>query len=459
MVAHSLSILTQRFGRAGRSGQPATAILLTEPSVFQVKKKTNATRSIAEPEDVVKDEPNDENVDLLSEALGLDDIDAATSPEYRKKMEAGMQDWCMASGCRWDISDKYFNNPPRLNGVLFCYFVRFSYSFTLTDGISPLCCDNCLHGRKNDPEIILSDEETRLLALMDRLQTRTRPSASQDIIDVDALILPLAETPKRAGLRRTERLQMVRDAIIDWRSNTWLQHYCDCAWGPNTLIPDSIVAKLAVRPNILTIDDLKNEVPNWEFVDDYGAAILELIQKTDNVWKEEHAQKIQTKKDIRKRSSIENKERREEERRMKKRAETAQRRTAKSAGINTYSYPAVSQPIPWPSQPLFLPPGPSTSSYIYPQPLHAFSQPGPSTSSYVYPQPLPAFSPPGPSTSSHVYPQPLHAFSQPPHYLPQPIFFMPGPGVPQSQPQACIESRTLLDVTLTQNKPRDSDVL
>lgn len=120
MVALSLSILTQRFGRAGRSGQPALAILLAEPSVFQVKKKNNATRvgAIAQSEDVVKEEPNDEQVDLLSATIDLDDTDTVT--EYRKKTETGMQEWCMTLGCRWDISDKYFNNPSRPNlGVLF----------------------------------------------------------------------------------------------------------------------------------------------------------------------------------------------------------------------------------------------------------------------------------------------------------------------------------------------------
>ena len=118
MVAQSLSILTQRFGRAGRSGQPALAILLTEPSVFQVKKKSNATRSVADLEDSVKEEPNDDHAELLSETLGLDDVDAVT--EYRKKTEVGIQDWCMALGCRVDIADKYFNNSQRPNGALFC---------------------------------------------------------------------------------------------------------------------------------------------------------------------------------------------------------------------------------------------------------------------------------------------------------------------------------------------------
>jgi superfamily II DNA helicase RecQ len=118
MVALSLSILIQRFGRAGRSGQPAVAILLTEPSVFQVKKKNNVTRTVAESENNIKEEPIDDNdIELSLDTLGLDDADIAM--EYRKKTEVGMRDWCLALGCRWYVSDKYFNNPARPNGASF----------------------------------------------------------------------------------------------------------------------------------------------------------------------------------------------------------------------------------------------------------------------------------------------------------------------------------------------------
>lgn len=129
MVAHSLSILTQRFGRAGRSGRPAIAILLAEPSVFQVKKKKSVTKPIAETagsEDAVKEEPDDEHIYLPSETQGLDDTaDACT--EYRKKTEAGLHDWCITLGCRKCISDKYFNNPPGPDGTSFCQDVRIPH--------------------------------------------------------------------------------------------------------------------------------------------------------------------------------------------------------------------------------------------------------------------------------------------------------------------------------------------
>ena len=110
MVALSLPILIQRFGRAGRSGQPVIAILLAEPSVFQVKKKNNVNK--------IKEEPIDEDeVELSLDSLGLEDKDVVT--EYRKKVESGMQDWCLTVGCRCDITDNYFKNPRRENGASF----------------------------------------------------------------------------------------------------------------------------------------------------------------------------------------------------------------------------------------------------------------------------------------------------------------------------------------------------
>lgn len=130
------------------------------------------------------------------------------------------------------------------------------------------------------------------------------PSASQDIIDVDAL----KESPKHTAPCHTERLKAVRSAINEWRSSTWSQLYSDCAWGPSTLIPDAIVTKLATHSHIPTVEDIKNEIPNWDFADNYGSTILKLIQKTDNFWKEDHPQKIQTKKELQRQCSSENKE-------------------------------------------------------------------------------------------------------------------------------------------------------
>jgi hypothetical protein len=89
---------------------------------------------------------------------------------------------------------------------------------------------------------------------MDRIQTQLKPSTSKCVIDVDDIS---AENPKHPGAHRTDRLQSCRNAIIEWRSRTWSENYSDCAWGPNLLLPDAIVMKLATQSHILTIEDIK----------------------------------------------------------------------------------------------------------------------------------------------------------------------------------------------------------
>jgi hypothetical protein len=215
--------------------------------------------------------------------------------EYRKKVEVGMQDWCLALGCRWDVSDKYFNNPPRPNGASSesSSLIELFHWVALPGVMFPLCYDNCLRRRRDNPDHILTEAESTILALMDRIQTQIRPGIVQDVIDVDTLAIS-AETPKRPGPRQAERLLSCRKAIIEWRSHTWLENYGDCAWGPNVLLPDAIVTKLATRSHISSVEDIKKEVPDWVFVDDYGSVVLDLIRKADDIWKEEHASCMQT---------------------------------------------------------------------------------------------------------------------------------------------------------------------
>jgi hypothetical protein len=197
---------------------------------------------------------------------------------------------------------------------------------------------------------------------MDRIQTHITPGNSQDVIDVDAFIS--AESPTRPGPHRRERLQICRSAITEWRSRTWSENYSDCAWGPNVLISDAIINKLATRSHISTVEDIKQEILDWDFADDYGSVVLELIRKSDEDWKEDHARKLQTNKDVRKRQSLENKEHRKE-RRTKKRAETAQR-TAERAWVNAFAHPPVA---PLPFYPSSYPPSMPVPSYIFPQPI------------------------------------------------------------------------------------------
>lgn len=271
---------------------------------------------------------------------------------------------------------------------------------------------------------------------MDRIRTKQRPngpntSQESDIIDVD-LIIP-AEDPRRTGRRREDRLQSCRDAITEWRSRTWSEKYSDCAWGPSVLLPDTVLTKLATRSYLLTVEDIKKDLPDWDFVDEYGPAILEVIQKTDIIWNEGHALELQAKKEIRKRRSTENKELRAEERRTKRsknQAETVRQKN-EEAWANMFVQP-LGPGVPLPHLfcgPLPFPPGPQALPY---PPGHLPYPPGhlPFPLGHLpYPPGHPPF-PPGPQALPY---HPGHLPVPPgPSASPQSPFFMSGyPVYPQ----------------------------
>ena len=90
-VPNSLTVWMQRAGRAGRSRAiQARAILLVEPSVFQVVKRAEE-----------EDDPG-----------GLEDEGDETTTEYRKKVEDALRLWIETGSCRRDVADDYFGCPP-----------------------------------------------------------------------------------------------------------------------------------------------------------------------------------------------------------------------------------------------------------------------------------------------------------------------------------------------------------
>jgi superfamily II DNA helicase RecQ len=106
MVPTSLSVWTQRYGRAGRAGQDAEAILLVEPSVYQLKKKkapeANKENDVEEEQEEEEDSDDD----------GLDQMPAShADPKYKKHVEWGLRNWIEGTDCRNAVSNNYYANP------------------------------------------------------------------------------------------------------------------------------------------------------------------------------------------------------------------------------------------------------------------------------------------------------------------------------------------------------------
>ncbi|KAI0702022.1 P-loop containing nucleoside triphosphate hydrolase protein [Cerioporus squamosus] len=180
LAASSLSVWTQRAGRAGRSGQQAFAVLLIEQGILEEKKaklavkqeggkkKTGTSSRTTKPQSnssapagktkgrkrkitdvtqenqpsVVKAEPVEVRVvaEGLSSAVPTSEPAPSACPvpsmegdsavpsdstgpgdtpvvvEYKKKAEDGMRTWAGTTHCRRAVADAYFDNPPRPAG-------------------------------------------------------------------------------------------------------------------------------------------------------------------------------------------------------------------------------------------------------------------------------------------------------------------------------------------------------
>jgi bloom syndrome protein len=120
MVPPSLSVLTQHFGRGGRSGEPTTAILLVETSVYKLQTRKASSKEGESSHNCDEDDANnDDNEDNEDYEDNSNNIEKAS---YRKKLDENLRTYILASGCRRNISNNYFQNPPRTA----CEFISLS---------------------------------------------------------------------------------------------------------------------------------------------------------------------------------------------------------------------------------------------------------------------------------------------------------------------------------------------
>jgi hypothetical protein len=89
-----------------------------------------------------------------------------------------------------------------------------------------------------------------------------------------------------------------------------------------------VLTKFAARSRLQTVADIKEEAPEWGWVDEYGDEILKLLQPIDQAWHKENEKKKAENKAKHARVTEENRVRRYEERLASARQETARRRAA-----------------------------------------------------------------------------------------------------------------------------------
>jgi ribosomal protein L27 len=183
--------------------------------------------------------------------------------------------------------------------------------------------------------------EADLLRLITRINERVVPLESlaiklendeQTLEGLDDIqVTEGLQTGKRfrqPGCRRQERLEAARNTLSNWCQTVWKLDYRHCIWGPEILLPDTVLTKLASRARIKSVSDIKKEVPEWLWADEYGATILRLLEPIDSAWHDENERKKEENKAKRAKASADKKVKREEDRLVKARQVTVQRRAS-----------------------------------------------------------------------------------------------------------------------------------
>ena len=250
--------------------------------------------------------------------------------------------------------------------------------------------------------------DTDLLRLIERINERIVPTRSQnpisETVDDDEQMGDVADGPldgpalqtgnlkrvRQPGCRRQKRLEAAQKSLSNWRQTVWKAEYSNCIWGPEVLLPDAVLKKLASRARIKTVSDIKDEVPEWLWVDEYGDLVLKLLEPIDSEWYEENEKKKEDKKAKKAKITADKKVKREHDRLEKSRQATVSR-TQHRASLTTQTTQAY--------------PGPSTQAYVaYHPSTHAYAAYHPNTQTYA------AYSP-GTHAYAAYHPPSTHAYA------------------------------------------------
>ena len=128
-----------------------------------------------------------------------------------------------------------------------------------------------------------------------------------------------ASEPTGPTTRRQAHLLQARDLLQTWRSNVWIQTYSGVPYGPEGILPSSLLDRIASNTRIRNIEDLIT--CGWMAfqAEKHGDEVLKLLRELD--------EQIQLEKDAERAAREADKAQRSEA----KKSETAARREAKKA--------------------------------------------------------------------------------------------------------------------------------
>ncbi|KAI0038310.1 P-loop containing nucleoside triphosphate hydrolase protein, partial [Auriscalpium vulgare] len=243
----NLSVWIQRAGRAARSVLvQGLAIMLVQASVFQ---QVGARKGRGDADDASGSESDDEDEGISG---GEDEDEEKT---YKKKVEPTLRAWIETNGCRRDVVDDYFGNPPRKSAT-------------------GRCCDNCTRGSTESRESSPDDTSPPTQSC----SPRTPPqSPTQSRFPPTNSGRPLA--PRVAKRRAGKHLERVRDAVMRWSIRTRRTKHPYAVFTAAGLLPKRNLTTVASQRKPRTVEELREVLnPPWPLLDMHGEAVLKLTK-------------------------------------------------------------------------------------------------------------------------------------------------------------------------------------
>ncbi|KAK7043414.1 bloom syndrome, partial [Favolaschia claudopus] len=401
-VPKSLAIWTQRAGRAGRSGIQAEAVMLIEKSMFTRKrprKGGTGKEKASEPEiggHSDSDSSDDDDVEPVrtnvkkTKKPKAAKVDLNDGLVWGKNVDPIVREYISTAQCRRDVADEHFDNPPRRAPT------------------GP-CCDNCAESMDSDDGS--SRPQTPVQSDSAPSSAQSTPSKHSNANGKRPMVRKRAKRGEGPTTRRGDHLKAARTALSDWRLKTYLAKYSTSPFTETGIMPDTVLTALASK-RIQHVGEMQSLSPSWMLARRHGQEVILLLQRVDQVQREESENKAREKREV-KRQQTQALQIAKKANKSRQNAATIRTRPALASNVNIVASTSASSPAY--AQPnIFVSPH---SPYLTPIPLRTthYSYPYPSPTPHNYTSPFgPSFPPPIPhSTSDEEFPPSINPWLSP----------------------------------------------
>ncbi|EUC55211.1 helicase carboxy-terminal domain protein [Rhizoctonia solani AG-3 Rhs1AP] len=277
--------LVQRTGRCGRNPtELGQAVVLVQDSVFEDSKvgQKRLEKSIKKEDapNATKSNPN--------QVARLSAKDKAR--RIPKEIHPAIVDFVNTVGCRMEVLDKTFDNPPTPEGHI-------------------CSCDNCLHARGESTfrERMAARAGNDAISRGDVIEEHTQgPDATEALEDQDNSVaedqVEMKPNPKsKASTSRRYRPGAQRDPYVD-ALNEWVDlkyNSQECKnWDitKDWILTDKQIKSIAMHPGMTAKEDLKSIKPNWVHYCRWAVEVFGIVASVNQKLQEDRAREADAKR-------------------------------------------------------------------------------------------------------------------------------------------------------------------